>query len=83
MTAFERLINAGHHLDVFQWDDGRKRGIGVHFQDAEIKDGSFLVGAFGSGTTLEEACEDYIRQISGKTIVLHAYTNSRKEVTFI
>lgn len=83
MTAFERLLNTDYHLDVFQWNNGRERGISVHFQDAEIKDGMFLVGTFGSGQTFEEACEDYIRQISGKTLVFHAYTDHRKEIIFV
>ena len=83
MTAFERLINTGYHLDVFQLDNGIEKGIGVCFQNSEIKDGIFLVGEYGIGQTFEEACEDYIRQISGKTIVFHAYTDSRKEVIFI
>ena len=83
MTAFERLINTGYHLDVFKWDNGVNTGIGVSFDRAEVKEGIFLASPFGSGATLEEACEDYIRQISGKTTVFHAYTNSRKEVVFI
>ena len=83
MTAFERLLSTGYHLDVFRWNDGREQGIGVYFKDSEIKDGMFLVGDYGSGQTFEEACEDYIRKISGKMIVFHAYTDSRKEVVFI
>lgn len=83
MTACERLINTGYHLDVFQWNNGVEKGIGVHFQNADIKDGSFLVCAYGRGTTLEEACEDYIRKISGKTLIFHAYSDHREEVIFI
>ena len=83
MTAFERLINTRYHLDVFKLENGAETGVGVSFDHAEVKKGTFLVGTFGSGTTLEEACEDYIHQISGKTIVFHAYTDNRKEVTFI
>lgn len=83
MTAFERLLSTGYHLDVFQWNDGRERGIGVCFQNSEIKDGMFLVGEYGRGQTFEEACEDYIHKISSKTLVLHAYTDHRKEVVFI
>ncbi len=83
MTAFERLINTGYHLDVFQWNNGVEKGIGVCFQNSEIKDGMFLVGEYGRGKTFEEACEDYIHKISGKTIVFDAYTDSRKEAIFI
>lgn len=83
MTALERLLNTGKHLDVFRWDNHNESGIGVHFQDCETKDGMFLVSTFGRGQTFEEACEDYIRQISGKTLVFHAYTDHRTEATFI
>ena len=83
MTAFEKLINTGYHLDVFRWENGNKTGVGVSFNHAEVKKGTFLVGTFGSGQTFEEACEDYIRQISGKTLVFHAYTDRRTEVIFI
>lgn len=83
MKAFERLLNTGYHLDVFRWENYNESGIGVHFQDCETKDGIFLVGTFGRGQTFEEACEDYVHKISGKTIVFHAYTDSRKEVVFI
>ncbi len=33
--------------------------------------------------SFEEACEDYMRQLSGKTVVFNAYTNRRREVVFI
>ena len=74
MTALERLLNTGYHLEVFKWDTGREIGIGVNFQNSEIKDGMFLVGEYGRGQTFEEACENYIRQISGKTLFFNSYT---------
>ncbi len=83
MTALERLLNTGYHLDVFQWNNGRERRVGVRIQDAEIKDGSFLVSDYGTGPSLEDACNDYICKISNKTVVFHAYTDSRKEAIFI
>ena len=83
MTDLERLLNTGKHLDVFRWENHNESGIGVHFQDCETKDRIFLVGTFGRGQTFEEACEDYIRQISGKTLVFHAYSDHRTEVMFI
>ena len=83
MTAFERLINTGYHLDIFRWENGIKTGIGVSFDHAEVKEGAFLAGIFGSGTTLEEACEDYIHKLSGKTLVFNAMSGDRKEVLVI
>ena len=83
MLAYERLLNSGNHLEVFQWDNGQEKGIGVSFKGGELKDGVCLVGAFGKGHSFEEACEDYMRQLSGKTVVFNAYTNRRREVVFI
>ena len=83
MTALERLLTAGYHLDVFKWDNGHESGIGVHFLNCEIKDGMFLVSDFGRGTTIEEACEDYIKKIIGKLLVFNACQDCRKEVKII
>ena len=83
MTALERLLSTGYHLDVFQWRNRESSGIGVHFKDCEIKDGYFLVGSFGSGKTIEEACEDYICKITGQLLVFNSGTEYRKEVRFI
>lgn len=83
MTALERLLNTGYRLEVFQVNGGIENDIGVKFKDSEIKDGMFLISEYGVGQTLEEACEDYIRQISGQTLVFHAYTDHRTEATFI
>lgn len=54
--------------------------ITVCYPDSYIKDGYFLIGAYGTGETFEKACEDYLSQISGKTLVFHPYSESRKEV---
>ena len=43
LTASERLLRSGNRLEVFQMIDGR---IGVHFQNCEVKDDCFLIGAF-------------------------------------
>lgn len=83
MTAFERLLNTGMHLDVFRWKNEKDSGIGVHFVRAEIKERGFLAGEFGKGQTIEEACEDYIKIISGKTLVFNAFTDYSKEVIFV
>ena len=79
LTASERLLRSGNRLEVFQMIDGR---IGVHFQNCEVKDGCFLIGAFGRGNTFEEACEDYIKEIQGKTLVFEEY-GKRREVILI
>ena len=83
MTALERLLSTGYHLDVFQWRNREGSGIGVHFKDCEIKDGNWLVSSFGRGKTIEEACEDYLRKITGQLLVFNSGTEYRKEVRFI
>lgn len=81
MTASERLLNTGEYLEVFQYkNDGQ---IGVCFKNSEIRDGHFLVGECGFGNTFEEACEEYLRMILGKTIIFNAYTTRRREIKFI
>ena len=54
--------------------------IVVHYLDAYIDDGACLIGVSGRGRTIEEACEDYYRQISGKKLVFNAFGNCRKVV---
>lgn len=44
--------------------------ITVHFDYGYVKDGPMLVGVCGRGRTIEEAAEDYYRQIRGKPIVI-------------
>ena len=56
--------------------------ITVHYQSAYIKDDGLLIGTFGAGGTFEEACENYLQKISGKTLVFD-YPGHRKEVTVL
>lgn len=58
--------------------DGEYR---VQFAKAEVKNGIFLRGECGRGSTFEMACEDYMMRISGQTIVFDAYSSNRREVT--
>lgn len=55
-------------------------GINVCYKGAEVKDGIFLTSAYGRGKDFEEACDDYLSQIRGKTLVFNAGTKDRKEV---
>ena len=78
MKASEKLLNLEHHkLEVWRTS---KTDVCVSYGRCEIKDGVVLCSVFGEGSTFEEACEDYLRQISGKTLVFNACTNMRKEV---
>ena len=79
MKASERLLNTEYFLVVFKMVNGK---IGVHFENCEVKDGCFLIGTFGRGSTFEEACEDYLERIQGQTLVFNVFGN-RKEVVLI
>ena len=58
-------------------------GINVCYKDADIKDGIFLVSCLGRGKDFEEACDDYLTQIRGKTLVFNAHDENRREVTVL
>lgn len=55
----------------------------VSYKGAEVQDGIFLIGAYGRGKTFEEACDNYLSEIRGKTLVFDADTKNRKEVTVL
>lgn len=77
MKSSEILLRLdGEHLEVFQ----NKYGVHVMYKGAEISDGCFLVGAYGTGTDFESACDDYLDKIRGKKLVFGACTDGRHEV---
>lgn len=78
MSAQDTLFTLGEHLEVWKVQTGGH--ICVCYEHCEVKDGIFLKAIFGCGTTFSEACEDYLNQIHGQTLVFNACTNSRKEV---
>lgn len=79
LKASQRLLKSNNHLEVFQIINGK---IGVNFSNCWVKDDCFLIGEFGRGDTFEEACEDYIDKIQGKTLVFEEY-GRRREVSLI
>jgi hypothetical protein len=48
------------------------------FDNGEIKEGCGLLSATGRGKTINEAINDYLRQVRGKRIVLHAMSKERR-----
>jgi len=52
----------------------------AHFQRAEVKDGSILIGTSGEGLTEDEAISNYATEISDKLLVIGAYTKERREI---
>lgn len=57
--------------------------VKVQYKGAEIKDGMFLVSAYGCGKDFEEACDNYLSRIRGETLVFDACTKHRREVTVL
>ncbi len=49
------------------------------FKGVETKEGAFLCGTHGDGGTEEEAISDYAKHISGKLLVLGAFTEDRQK----
>jgi hypothetical protein len=52
------------------------------FEHAEVQSvpPGFLIGVAGNGNTIESAMVDYMRKISGKVLVVSAYSGSRQEI---
>lgn len=50
------------------------------FEFSEIKEGIMLVGQYGRGDSPSASVEDYAKAISGKLLVINAYTQNRKEI---
>lgn len=83
MKAYEILLSLNNSsLEVWRYQTNGG-GIGVCYKNCEIKDGPFLVGVHGGGTTFEEACEAYLEKIRGKTLVFNACSLSRREVKIL
>ena len=80
MTVLDRLLKLNKRLEVYSTIGDK---IGVHFEYCYVKGNGVLIGAFGTGNTIYEACEDYINQISGKTLVFTPPYGKREEVTVI
>ena len=76
MNAVDRLLSLSFADLVVSKTYGK---ITVHYQSAYIKDDGLLIGTFGTGDTFEEASENYLQKISGKTLVFD-FPNRKKEV---
>lgn len=75
---FEGLLNFPESLEVWRSVDG---SICVKFQYTYIKEDGFLFDNFGQGKTFYEACANYAKRISGKTLVIESpYSKKRREV---
>lgn len=46
----------------------------AHFEDSDVKEGRMLRGAFGNGSTEQDAIKDYAKQISGQILIIDAFS---------
>lgn len=78
--AFDRLLATKKHVDVWETNDDK---ICVSLRGCEISEGVFLVGVYGIGSSLEYACEDFLRKVQGKKVVFNACSSERETVIFL
>ncbi len=69
MKVVERDIDLGPAMRFY-----------AYFNDAEVKLNGVYEGRFGDGATPEDAITDYAKRISLLTIVIDAYSASRREI---
>ena len=74
--ASETLLSIKNEIEV--WTFTGK--LCVSYENCWAKDGIFLFATYGRGDTFEEACEDYLSKIKGRTLVFYE-GSSRREIT--
>lgn len=62
-----------HHESPAKWY--------ARFEDAEVKEGCFLIGRYGNGSDPDSAIRNYAAKISGTTLVIQAMHPNRREIT--
>lgn len=78
MKASDILMTlTGAPLEVRKAPSGR---IMVMYADGCVKGAGVLIYVFGAGSSFEDACEEYLKQIRGKVLVLHPGTKQRREI---
>jgi hypothetical protein len=63
----------------WSWKDDSSRWHAA-FKRAEVKGDGVLIGEWGEGPTLEKAIADYASKLPGKTLVIDACTDRRREI---
>jgi len=52
----------------------------AYFKNAEVQGTGVLISSYGDGATEADAIKAYAREISGKRLVIDAYSMNRKEI---
>ena len=77
INSIDILLSNESHLEVWKVKDD----FCVMYENAEIKDGPFLISVFGIGKSFESACDDYLQKIFNQVLVFHSTDKDlRKEV---
>lgn len=76
---FEKELNVELEVNERPPSSGLYRYY-VSFNNTEVSEGSMLIGSFGNGSTIDEALQDYCKEIETKTIVLFARSDKRREI---
>lgn len=72
MAVYERDITVANPLKKYF----------CYFKHVEIKDGPILKSTSGNGNTVNEAIEDYCKELSKKRIVIRASDSEHRTVFF-
>lgn len=82
ISYMDMLLNAFSDETIAVFKDVNNQ-ICVELKYCDVKDGIVLKGDCGRGNCVEEAARDYLKKISGKTLVFHAESTNRKECKII
>lgn len=78
MKSSDILLSLGG-ADITVWKV--KDAVCVKYDEAWVLGGGVLEGTYGRGADFEDACEDYLTKIRGKTLVFEGVRNkTRREV---
>ena len=77
MKSSNILLSLGEQLIVSR---DINENVCVHYDCGYVKDECFLIGVCGRGDDFESACDDYLAQIRGKTLVIDFPECKRKEI---
>ena len=73
---FVAFCQLSHELDVHITIRGPRSGKAVwsaQYASVDLDKGGATLSEYGEGATLEAACLDYLRKMSGKAIVINLY----------
>lgn len=85
MPASKRLIKFGEHvapLNPLRIGLNYQDQYYVDYEDCYVKDGITLIGLYGVGDSIEDACEDYLEKIIGKILVFNPTGEDRRKEVF-